>query len=99
MAAPREPLFLGRDSYRRRRLTDAARLLPLVGVILFTIPLLWGERDGEAPSTSSAGLYVFGVWIGLILAGYVLALRLSQTEPGSADPRDDADKSDPSETR
>lgn len=94
MAAPREPLFLGRDSYRRRRLTDAARLLPLVGVILLMIPLLWGERDGEAPSTATAGLYVFGVWIGLILSGYLLALRLSQTQPASPDPDGDPDLSE-----
>lgn len=81
MAAPREPLFLGRDSYRRRRLIDAARLLPLVGVILFMIPLMWGERDGEAGSTATAGLYIFGVWMCLIASGYLLALRLKQTDP------------------
>ena len=94
MAGPREPLFLGRDRYRRRRLTDSARLLPLVGVILLMIPLLWGERNGEAPSTATAGLYVIGVWIGLIAAGYLLALRLSQTEPPSPDRQADPDVSE-----
>nr|WP_255596665.1 hypothetical protein [Cognatishimia sp. MH4019] len=74
-------------------MTDAARLLPLVGVILLTIPLLWGERDGQAPSTATAGLYVFGVWVGLILSGYLLALRLNQTEPDA--PQDDPDADAP----
>ena len=83
---PREPMFLGRDSYRRRRLTDSARLLPLVGVILFTIPLMWGGDDGDAASTANAGLYIFGVWVCLILSGYVLSLRLKQTEPPSDQP-------------
>lgn len=86
MASQRAPMFLGRDSYRRRRLTDAARLLPLVGIILFMIPLMWGEREGEAPSTATAGLYVFGVWVCLIVAGFFLALRLKRTEPFSQRP-------------
>lgn len=74
-------MFLGRDSYRRRRLTDAARLLPVVGIILFMIPLMWGEQESEAASTARAGLYIFVVWIGLILAGYLLALHLKRTDP------------------
>lgn len=81
MAAPRAPLFLGRDTYKRRRLKDAARLLPVVGVVLLMIPLLWGGSEGDGTATASAGLYIFGVWIGLILAAYLLSVRLKQTEP------------------
>ena len=34
MRRPRAPLFLARAVYRKRRLRDAARLLPLVGAFL-----------------------------------------------------------------
>ncbi len=67
-AAP--PVFLERQSYRRRRLLDAARLLPILGCALFAVPLLWprGPADDAAPvSASAASLYVFSVWAGLIV--------------------------------
>jgi len=64
------PVFLERQSYRRRRLTDAARLMPLLGAFLFAIPLLWPGPDdtaaGDMP-TSRAILYIFAVWAGLIV--------------------------------
>ena len=61
-------LFLERHSYRRRRLTDMARLLPVFGSALFLVPLLWpGAGDGgDGVPTSLAILYIFGVWAGLI---------------------------------
>ncbi|OZB15097.1 MAG: hypothetical protein B7X55_10160 [Rhodobacterales bacterium 34-62-10] len=74
------PLFLERRSYRQRRLMDAARLLPLLGVLLWLIPLLWPQRDpaGEvaAVSTSSAILYIFGVWVLLALIALFVSLML-----------------------
>lgn len=74
------PVFLERRSYRQRRLMDAARLLPLLGVLLWLIPLLWPQRDpaGEvvAVSTSVAVLYIFGVWILLALIALFLSLML-----------------------
>lgn len=73
------PLFLERRSYRQRRLMDAARLMPLLGGVLWVVPLLWG-RAGEV-STSTAMLYIFGVW--LLLAG--LALMLSVKLEDSSD--------------
>ncbi len=42
---PRPPEFLERSSYRLRRLMDAARLLPVFGLILLLLPLM---RDHSA---------------------------------------------------
>lgn len=74
------PLFLERHSYRQRRLMDAARLLPVLGVLLWLIPLLWPQRDAAgqvaAVSTSSAILYIFGVWVVLALIALLLSLLL-----------------------
>lgn len=74
-------VFLERQSYRRRRLTDAARLLPILGAALFAVPLLWPSGDGIADERvvplSSAMTYVFGIWALLIAigAGFGIAAR------------------------
>lgn len=77
------PVFLERRSYRQRRLMDAARLLPVLGGLLWLVPLLWPQRTGspapaevEAVATSSAIVYIFGVWIVLALAALFLSLML-----------------------
>ena len=93
MKAPEQPLYLARESYRRRRTMDAARLLPVVGVFLFLLPRLWDAPEGtveaaDGAATASEGLYLFGVWAGLILAALLLARRLAPApEAGAADPR------------
>jgi nitrate reductase gamma subunit len=73
-------VFLERQSYRRRRIMDAARLLPLIGAALLAVPLLWANPDAgtaEAVPMSHAIVYVFGVWAGLIVlsAGFGLVVR------------------------
>lgn len=64
-------VFLERRSYRRRRLMDAIRLLPVVGALLWMLPLFWpaGSENVEPVRTSTAISYVFGVWILLIALG------------------------------
>lgn len=76
MARP-PPVFLAPSSYRRKRLRDAARLLPAMGAALFLVPLLWG-RSGAPGGVGNAAalLYVFGVWIALILVAFLLSRRL-----------------------
>ena len=38
---PDRPLFLERASFRRRRLGDAARVLPVLAAILVLVPVWW----------------------------------------------------------
>jgi hypothetical protein len=69
-------MFLQRRTYRRRRLMDAARILPLIGIVLFIIPLLWpqtGDAKGEPTATSTAITYIFVIWALLIWASAVFA--------------------------
>jgi peptidoglycan/LPS O-acetylase OafA/YrhL len=81
MKRPKPPLFLERDSYRRRRVADAARVLPVLGALLFLVPLLWAPGETHAPDTAPGGLYVFLVWGGLILAAFLLSRRLGPEPP------------------
>lgn len=76
--------FVERRTYRRRRLMDIARIAPLVGALLFMVPLLWPRQDlypaPDVPSgtpMSSALIYIFAVWIGLVVfaVGFSYAVR------------------------
>jgi len=89
MSPERGPVFLARRTYRRRRLGDAARLLPIVGALLVCIPLLW-RNGSEASRTTDVMFYIFGLWIALaVLAGAISRyLRPSATDDGSRDPGD-----------
>ena len=80
MKKPPEPLFLARENYRFRRLTDAARLMPLLGLLLIFLPLMWRE-----PSTAAGLVWLFSVWLFLILCTAWLASRL--TRGGDGDER------------
>lgn len=80
----RSPIFLERASYRQRRLRDAARLLPFLGLVLWAIPLLWSGETGEAPSSASAVVYIFGIWVLLIaLTAAVASFLRSDDAPGN----------------
>jgi uncharacterized membrane protein len=84
MREPIEPLFLARRTYRRRRLMDALRLLPWLGVFLFGLPLL-----SRAPGTASGLLYIFGAWAVLIVLSFALARRFTEDpEAGPESPGD-----------
>jgi len=76
-------IFLERASYKQRRLIDAARLLPLVGVLLWSIPLLWGPEDDTVTSNADALLYVFGVWVLLIGLSALIVGKLQDDDATS----------------
>jgi membrane protein implicated in regulation of membrane protease activity len=82
---PRQPLFLARESFRRRRVMDAARLLPLLGVFLLLLPMAWGLAGTTGTATAHEAIYVFVVWLALILAAFLLARRLRRDVDGPED--------------
>lgn len=84
MRRPRLPLFLEPQSYRRRRLADAARVLPALGAVLLGLPLLWAPQETPEPDTARGGLYIFAVWAGLIVAAFLLSRRLAAGTPGES---------------
>ena len=87
MTKPPQPVFLERRTYRRRRLRDAARLLPVLGILFLLVPLLWSSGDEAPTSTASGFIYVFAVWLGLILVAGLLSRRLAEPErPGQEPP-------------
>ena len=73
-------LFLERKGYRQRRLRDVARMLPILGGIFWTIPLMWRQQGDEAVSNATALQYVFGVWVLVIVLTAIVARLI---EPGS----------------
>jgi len=93
MPARSTPLFLARRSYRRRRVMDAARMLPVVGGFLVALPILWRPAETPGGETASGVVYLFTVWALLIAAAAVLARRLAPALedeageiPGQRDP-------------
>jgi hypothetical protein len=86
---PKPPVFLGRDSYRQRRIRDAARMTPVFGAVLWAVPLLWERGTAEAVRTSQALIYIFAVWALLILVALLLS-RLLKPDQDDAE-REEAD--------
>ena len=84
MGTPKSPLFLARDVYRKRRLRDAARLLPLVGLFLFLLPKFWQARTADGAGAARDVVFIFVIWAALIVAAAVLSARL--TQPDGTDP-------------
>lgn len=89
-------LFLERRGYRKRRILDAARVLPILGLLLWLVPLVWPSagQDG-AVKTSTATIYVFVIWCLLIAIGAFLAAGMKPAETQSSSGRDTSEK-DPS---
>ncbi|AZV77792.1 hypothetical protein EBB79_07715 [Parasedimentitalea marina] len=76
-------VFVERKTYRHRQLMDIARLLPIIGALLFCVPLMWPNPDPyPAPDTaggmamSEAITYMFVVWTLLILASLAFGVAV-----------------------
>ena len=79
MSPERVSVFLARRSYRRRRMADAARLLPLAGGILFCVPLLWKVAEDGA-RTVGVMIYVFALWVLLVAVSALVSRHLRHDE-------------------
>ncbi len=77
MPNARQPLFLARQSYRRRRMMDAARLLPVLGSVLFMMPVLWRPAETPLADTGPGAVYLFAIWALLIGSAVVLGPALA----------------------
>ncbi|WP_417600943.1 hypothetical protein [Pararhodobacter oceanensis] len=90
MAKPNAPMFLERQGYRRRRIMDAARVLPVLGFILILLPVLWTRSGGLG--TAGEAIYLFILWFCLIVAAALMSRPLKQalhrelTQPHHAPP-------------
>jgi hypothetical protein len=95
MSPKRAPLFLARRAYRLRRLRDAARLLPFLGLFLFMLPLLWAPKPiqpghlAEVRNTAWDGLWLAGCWAVLVVVAAILAPLLGREEDDLADRPDE----------
>ncbi|MGB0798322.1 MAG: hypothetical protein ACPGRD_03270 [Planktomarina sp.] len=68
-------------SDRRRRLTDAALILPATGAVLVMVPLIWPKlADGfDGVRTSTALIYLFGIWTVMIVLAALLARLIKRS--------------------
>lgn len=93
--APRTPdhdpvgpgVFLDRRIYRRRRLVDALRALPVVALVLFVVPMLITQA-GAPVQTAPRLAYIIVAWAALILCVAMLNRRLFHG--ASSDPEEEA---------
>lgn len=88
MKRPLKPLFLARIPYRRRRLRDAARLLPVLGAFLMILPSLWSSPGTGTRLTSGDVVYFFLIWLALVMVAAGFAPGLTGDDPAPDDEED-----------
>lgn len=74
---PERPLFLERASFHRRRLGDAARVLPVLTMLLILVPVWWMPAS---LSFAAGAVWIFGLWAGLIAVVWALHRALLRAE-------------------
>ena len=72
--------YLEQSVYRRRRVMDAIKLLPILGGCLFLMPALIVGDEGGATATRL--VYFFFAWFALIGLCAVLVRALSRSDEG-----------------
>lgn len=83
-------LFLERRTYRQNRLQDAARLLPVLAIVLFFAPVfIRGDAVAEGTDLGTWLVYYFAIWLALIgLTAFVSrALTRGRRAPPDPPPR------------
>ncbi|MDO6726489.1 MAG: hypothetical protein ACRBBO_00545 [Cognatishimia sp.] len=91
MNTRRSLVFLERQTYRRRRLIDWIRFLPIIGLMLWMVPLLWPIEGDKQVSSANAIIYIFAIWFALVFLKALSAQALRHT----ADQTDHAAGGDP----
>ncbi len=76
-----QPLFLERASFRRRRLGDAARVLPVAALLAVLLPVWWIPAE---VSFAAGAAWFFGLWALLIVAIWALHRALLRAEAATA---------------
>lgn len=80
-------LFLERDTYRRNRIADAARLLPLLAVAMLLLPdLLLSDPSVAKGATAPWLVYFFCAWLTLIALAAWLARKVTRHGPDAPAP-------------
>ncbi len=85
MKNPGKRVFVERDGYRRRRLLDCLRVLPMLGAFLWALPLLWSSDPQAGVSTADAILYIFAVWCCLVGLGALLSYKVGALQDSDRD--------------
>jgi fumarate reductase subunit D len=76
---PQTRLFLERRSYRRRRIMDVVRILPVICALLWlVVPTMWpnGPEPEAATFLSTALKYLFVIWVIAIATSFALWRRI-----------------------
>ena len=76
--------FLERRSYRRRRVVDAYRLLPLLGIWLFLVPVFWSATQAET-ELGSAFMYILFAWLFLITICAALKIMFDRLQADNSE--------------
>lgn len=79
-------LFVERETYRKRRMIDAARVLPIVGVALLLLPVLWRSPEGLGLPTTYLMGYIFGIWLILTVGAAGLSSYIASMPEADEDP-------------
>ncbi|MDO5606379.1 MAG: hypothetical protein Q4G25_14580 [Paracoccus sp. (in: a-proteobacteria)] len=78
---PDRPIFLERAAYRRRRLADAARVLPVAVLAALLLPV-WLAPQMVSGAGGMIGF--FALWLLVIIASALLHRRLGRIPPDEA---------------